>query len=176
MRIIVIAGIYCLAFLFVCTETDEANVSVVINEFMVRVTDSSAFTDCMGNHEDWVELHNTGDEAISMSRIYISDKADNLLKKRLHDTIIPGGGYYLLWGGDSMCVHNNHLGFSFNATDTVENEQIVISDGNGNIIDEYKYMEVPAARIQNKSYGRFPDGSDSWTQQVTATPGIPNEG
>ncbi len=177
MRIMVIIGISCLAFLFVCSKTEEeVEISVVINEFMVKVSNTSRFTDCLGNHEDWVELYNVGDEAISMRRIYISDKADNLLKKRLHDTIIPPGGYYLLWGGDSTCEHNNHIGFSFDASDPVRMEEIIISDGKGNIIDNFQYIDVPGACIQNRSYGRFPDGSENWSIQTTATPGLPGEG
>jgi hypothetical protein len=175
MRTKLITGISCLAFLFACSETEE-EIFVVINEFMVRNTNTSQFADCLGNHEDWVELYNTGDKEILMSKIYISDRSNNLLKKRLHDTIIPPGGYYLLWGGDFTCEHNNHLGFAFDATDTTKNEQIVISDGKGNIIDSFSHMEVPEAREPNRSYGRFPDGSESWGQQVTPTPGLPNEG
>lgn len=176
MRLLIIAGIVGLSFLFACTETEE-DIPVVINEFMVRNTNTSPFADCLGNHEDWVELYNTGDKEIRMSKIYISDRSNNLLKKRLHDTIIPPGGYYLLWGGeDSTCENNNHLGFAFDATDTTKNEQIVLSDGNGNIIDCFYHMEVPEAREPNRSYGRFPDGSDTWSQQFKATPGSPNEG
>lgn len=176
MRFTLIAGILCLTFLVTCSDIGEEEITIVINEFMIRNSNTSPFADCLGNHEDWVELYNTGEKEILMSKIYISDRPDNLLKKRLHDTIIPPGGYYLLWGGDFTCEHNNHIGFNFDATDTVKLEQIIISDGNGNIIDNFPFMEVPEARVQNRSYGRFPDGSESWGQQVTATPGDPNEG
>ena len=175
IRLIVIAGILYLAFLSGCSNEAEEDVSIVINEFMVRNTNTSDFADCLGNHEDWVELYNTGTKDVLMSKVYISDKSDDLLKTRLHDTIIPPGGYYLLWGGDFTCEHNNHIGFNFDATDTTQPEKIIISNGKGFIIDSFSYMEVPQACEPNKSYGRNPDGSENWKQQVAPTPGSANE-
>jgi len=172
---IAIAGISCLAFLSGCSNEEEENISIVINEFMVRNSNNTTFVDCLGNHEDWVELYNNGSEGVVMSNVYISDKPDNLLKTRLHDTIIPPGGHYLLWGGDVTCEHNDHIGFNFSATDTVQPEQIIISNGKGVIIDSYSYMDVPQACEQDKSYGRSPDGSNTWKQQNAPTPGSANE-
>lgn len=169
-----LAGCLCLAL---CSNTGSGNDNtalIVINEFMVRNTSTSPYVDCLGLHEDWVELYNPGPEAVDMSDYYISDKKDNLLKTRLDDTLIPSGGYYLLWGGDTVCIHNDHIGFSFDSEDTLKKDMILISSKNGEVIDSISFLGNPLACEKDKSYGRTPDGSANWTQQTTATPGASN--
>lgn len=154
---------------------DEPNSKIFINEFMVKNSPVSPFADCQGNHEDWVELYNPGPESVNMKNYYLSDVRDDLYKKRLHDTVIPAGGYYLLWSGDGVgCPHNNHLGFSFNSEDLTKKEMILLTGHGNTIIDSAVFLGNPEACAQDKSYGRNPDGSETWKQQGTATPGATN--
>ncbi len=178
-------GIFFSAFLLQCSDTpvNAGEGSLYINEFMVRNTTASQFMDCLGRHGDWVELYNSGSEAISMDGFYISDRANNLMKKALYDTLIPAGGYYLLWGGDtsiaggdSICEHHNHMGFKFDFDDSVKMEMILVSNNNGDIIDSVSFFGIPEATKQDTSYGRFPNGSGTWKAQLTPTPGAANEG
>lgn len=163
------------SLLVTCSDIlNDEPVPLYINEFMVRNSASSAYADCLGNHEDWVELYNGGEEPLDMSDFYISDKRDNLLKTQLHDTVINPGQHYLLWGGDFVCEHNNHIGFNFDATDTAKNEMILIVNDDGFIIDSISYLAIPEACKQDTSYGRSPDGSNTWKQQTTPTPGTAN--
>ncbi|MBN1984126.1 MAG: lamin tail domain-containing protein [Chitinivibrionales bacterium] len=163
--------------LLVCSRStspgDERPAQIFINEFMVRNSQATQFVDCVGNHEDWVELYNPGPSAVSMKSYYISDKKTDPLKKQLHDTIIPANGYYLLWGGNTVCAHNDHIGFNY-GMDTLNPEMILLSSRSGVIIDSCSYIGVPGAADQDKSYGRNPDGANTWKQQATATPGATN--
>ncbi len=178
-------GIFFSVFLLQCSDTpvNAGEGSLYINEFMVRNTAASQYMDCLGRHGDWVELYNSGSEALSMGDFYISDRANNLKKKRIYDTLIPAGGYYLLWGGDtsiagtdSICEHHNHLGFSFDSDDTVNVEMILVSNNAGNIIDSVSFLGISEATKQDTSYGRLPDGSGTWKMQLTPTPGAANVG
>ncbi len=180
-----VVGIFCSMCMVVCSgvDSDIDTGVVLINEFMVRNSANSPYMDCLGQHEDWVELYNPGAEAVLMSNFYITDREDNLQKKQLYDTLIPSGGYYLLWGGDTanatgdtICEHHNHLGFGFDATDTAKNEKIIISNVNGDILDSVSFVGISEATKQDTSYGRFPNGSGTWKAQLSPSPGTANVG
>ncbi len=73
-----------------------ARSSVVINEFV----SSNGFTqaDEDGAYEDWIELHNTGGEAVDLSDWGLSDNSGNPFKWRFPaGTTIDAGGYLLVW-------------------------------------------------------------------------------
>lgn len=165
--------IFC--FMLTCSNPSSEGAKVppiVINEFMVRNT---IIEDPHQNTEDWVELYNRGADAVLLSGLYISDDPQNLLRKQLDDTLVPPGGYYLLWGGNSVDNYNNHIGFSFSC-DTANGEKILLSNSDEVIVDSISYLEIPEACTPDHSYGRLPDGAASWKQQSTPTPGKPNEG
>jgi hypothetical protein len=148
--------------------------ALYINEFMVRNSSASLYADCLGNHEDWVEVYNGGAADLHMDDFYLSDRRDDLRKYRLHDTVIPPGGFYLLWGGDQDCGDSTHIGFGFDGADSTKNEMIVLSMDNGIIVDSISFLKMPGACEQDKSFGRSPDGSPLWQQQAVPSPGSAN--
>ena len=52
--------------------------SVVLNEFLANNTES--ITDSQDEHDDWIELHNTGADIVDFSGVYLSDSQTNLRK------------------------------------------------------------------------------------------------
>jgi hypothetical protein len=178
-----IVGIFCTLFLVFCSGVgnNEDSGTVLINEFMVRNSATSPYMDCLGQHGDWVELYNPGPESVEMSNFYLSDRIGNLNKYQLYDTVIPAGGLYLLWSGDTatdsaVCEHHNHFDFGFDWNDTNNVEMVIISNEDGDIIDSVSFVGIPAATKVDTSYGRYPDGSANWQTQNTSTPGTANVG
>ncbi len=73
-----------------------AQASVVINEFMS--SNGTTLADEDGASEDWIELHNTGGEAVDLSDWGLSDNAGNPFKWRFPaGTTIGAGGHLLVW-------------------------------------------------------------------------------
>lgn len=48
---------------------------VVINE--IQSSNGITAEDEVGDNEDWIELYNTGDEAVNLNRYWLSDDHDN---------------------------------------------------------------------------------------------------
>jgi len=183
MCVKVVVGIFCSMCMVVCSgvDSDIDTGVVLINEFMVRNSGSSPYMDCIKQHGDWVELYNPGPESMQMSNFYLSDRIDNLDKYQLHDTVIPAGGLYLLWSGDTTndsgnCVHHNHFDFGFDWNDIVNVEMVLLSNGSGEIIDSVSFVGISEATKQDTSYGRFPNGSGTWKAQLSPSPGSANVG
>ena len=51
----------------------QQDLTLVINEFMASNSDSSNISDPQGEHDDWIEIHNYGDEVIDLSGMRLSD-------------------------------------------------------------------------------------------------------
>ncbi len=70
------------------------NSAVVINEVLTHTDDLE--------YGDWIELHNTADEAIDIGAWFISDDMDNLQKYEIQTSdpraVVPAGGYVVFSG------------------------------------------------------------------------------
>lgn len=69
--------------------------TVVINEFMS--SNASTIADEDGDYEDWIELYNAGQDAVSLSGYGLSDNDDNPFKWVFPDTTIQPGQHLLVW-------------------------------------------------------------------------------
>lgn len=163
--------VFVLILIMACTNPASSggdNSSLVINEFMVNNCTETKITDPTDSVVDWVELYNKGSESIKLKNIYISDNSDNPKKSQLADVVLKPNEFYVVWAGD----HN--IGFSF-STKLQKGEKVIISNSNGNTVDSFSYLDEADAVVNGKSYGRVPDGSDTWKQQTEPTPGESNK-
>ena len=116
---------------------------------------------------DWVELENTGDEALNLSDYYLSDDDDHLRKSRLPERLLqPGERIVFFCSGDpglSKGVYQ-HLGFSV-GTD----EHLWLSDRSGTVSDCLWVHDIPSGR----SIGRMPGRSGAFYFEEP-TPGREN--
>jgi len=137
---------------------------VVINEFLAGSENCCGSDIFDGNNEDFVELYNYGIEPININGWGFSD-TDGIITTTAPDTSIAPGDFLVLWyTGD-----NN--GFpEINEKLSKDGETIYIADANGNPIISYDF----GPQTDDISYGRFPDGSESWTYFSSPTPGAPN--
>ena len=59
---------------------------------------TKSLVDPQGDYEDWIELHNTSNETVSLAGMYLTDKMDNLTKWEFPDiSTIPPRGYIIVW-------------------------------------------------------------------------------
>lgn len=117
---------------------------------------------------DWVELHNTTAQTVSLAGYYLSDKENKPLKWRFPDSAsIPPDGYYLVYCSGKDKLQQNgvpHTNFSLSA----ERETVILSDKEGRLVDRVSIENVP----EDYSVGR--DKTGVWTFFSLTTPGNPN--
>ena len=69
---------------------------VILNEFMA--SNGNALADEDGSYEDWIELHNPGNQAVNLAGWGLSDNPASPFQWRFPaDTQIPAGGHLLVW-------------------------------------------------------------------------------
>ncbi|MHC4462756.1 MAG: LamG-like jellyroll fold domain-containing protein [Planctomycetota bacterium] len=75
---------------------EEGN-PLVINEFMASNSSGSDINDLQGDHDDWLEIYNTGSVPVDIGGMYLTDNMSNPIKCQIPDdspndtTIGPGG-------------------------------------------------------------------------------------
>jgi hypothetical protein len=150
--------------------------ALVINEFMADNNGVDSIVDGAGQADDWIELFNRGNEAAVLSGYVLSDDSTDLSAYSLPDTVIPPGGYLLIWADDEPSQGALHAPFKLSAFD---GDEIILSTRDGIIIDRIQFFprnNNPVARVPGTSYGRIADGANRWDQQKTPTPGASNSG
>ncbi len=136
--------------------------------------------------EEWVELVNTGNQAVDISGWYVSDREKDGGGPKLDEaskvppgTILSPNSYLLVRGGgrdggtscpdggQSYCVHAEFQISNKNG------ETIFLLGPDGN---EVAHVDYPAqAAPKGASWGRIPSGDPSGVFQATVmTPGAPN--
>ena len=141
---------------------------VVINELMAANTNSLA--DPQGQHEDWLELHNVTDNAVSLAGMYLTDKADNPTKWAFpENTAIPARGYLIVWlDEDGKAPEGLHANFKLSRSGEIV--MLVDTNARGNqVLDKVAFDE----QQQDVAIGRWPNGTGS-LRQVDMTPGEGN--
>lgn len=88
----------------------------------VMASNQKTVADEFGQYSDWIELHNTTAEEISLKGYYLSDSEGNLTKYALPDVTIAGGGYLVVYASDLGTVTENgqiHTNFKISAGEMV---------------------------------------------------------
>jgi spore coat protein CotH len=129
---------------------------VLINEFLTD--NESVNPDEAGEYDDWIELYNHGAVTITLDGMYLSDNLAVPQQWRfpVGTTIIPGG-HLLVWCDNDIGQGPLHANFKLSR----HGEAI-------GLFDSTAHGSVPLDTVvfgpqhENISYGRQPDGSDSW--------------
>ena len=81
--------------------TQAFSQTVIINEFLAsNVTSHPEMVD-FDDYSDWIELHNTNNDPVSLDGYFITDELTDPLKWKISDnTIIDGGGFLVIWADD----------------------------------------------------------------------------
>jgi len=143
---------------------------VVINELLASNTKSTA--DSQGGFDDWIELYNAGDAPVNVGGMYLTDDMSVPMKWRVPagmaaQTTIPSHAFLLIWADKDVTASGLHAAFSLGAG----GEELALFDTDGvTIVDSVSFGEQRA----DVSYGRLPDGSDTWSLLDLPTPGAQN--
>jgi hypothetical protein len=132
------------------------SVSLVINELMA--SNSNCVQDPQGQYDDWIEIHNYGSEAVDAGGMYLTDNLSAPTKWQIpinnpSATIIPAGGYLLIWADNDIADAGLHANFKLDA----DGEQIGLFDNDGTLIDSITFPN----QITDISYGRDPNAADN---------------
>ena len=144
--------------------------SVVINEFMAA--NDSTLRDPQGDFDDWVEIYNPGNRAVTVGGMYLTDDLARPTKRRIPDdqpalTTIPAGGFLIVWLDKDAGDAGLHADFSLDA----DGEEIALFDVDGvTRVDSIAF----GPQATDVSYGRSGDGGAVWGFLESPTPGGPN--
>ena len=149
----------------------QTGINLVINEVMA--SNSRTIQDPQGQYDDWIEIYNAGEIGFYMAGMHLTDNLDNPTKwqipsANIHETLIKPGEYLLIWAdNDTSGSSGLHAGFELNADG---GDEVGLFDVNGVFIDSVKFPK----QDPDISYGRYPDGNDTWHFFGSATPGWEN--
>jgi hypothetical protein len=145
---------------------------LVINEFMA--SNSSCNADPQGQYDDWLEIYNTGNIAVDIGGMYLTDNLSKPTKCRIpdnfpDDTTIGPYGHLLIWADEDSPDGPLHVEFKLGGG----GDEIGLFDTDGNTLIDSIVFDDQVADI---SYGRYPDSGYTWRFMGFPTPGAQNNG
>ena len=136
--------------------------TIIVNEFLAS-NETCCGSEIFGSGEDFVELYNYGTAPINIEGWGFSD-SEGSIATTAPDTTIPPGGFLILW------YTGETNGFpEIDAKLSSGGETVYGEDSSGTMVFSVSFD----AQDEDVSYGRYPDGSDTW-QQMNPTPGSTN--
>lgn len=143
--------------------------ALVINE--ICASSITTLKDEDGDYPDWIEIHNTTNQAIDLSNYALSDSTDKLVKWRFpQGSIIEANGYFVVFASkkDRAAAEGSwpHASFKLRSN----GETVILSDIQGRMIDMVTYDLLAA----DTSWGRDEEGDGSFKVFTSPTPGLPN--
>ncbi|MCB9693668.1 MAG: lamin tail domain-containing protein [Alphaproteobacteria bacterium] len=112
--------------------------------------------------DDWIELVNDSDTAVSLAGVVLADTSDELA---LPDQELGPHEHLLVWADDQPEQGPLHAPFKVSAA----GERLELRRG----IEVLDAVDVPAV-TRDLSWARVRDGSPDWAEAITPTPGRPN--
>ncbi|TVR39801.1 MAG: T9SS C-terminal target domain-containing protein [Bacteroidia bacterium] len=143
--------------------------SVIINEVMA--SNATTIADEDGDYEDWIELHNYGDEPVDLTGFGLSDSYNDPFRFIFPDAVIAPGGYLLVWASGKNRDDPDaplHTVFSISSA----GEEVLLTASSGVTIDVLEAVNIPT----DISIGRKPDDLSGWYFFDEPTPGSANTG
>lgn len=159
---------YVLLFVLVGVQvTSICARQIHLNEIMS--SNGSVLADEDGEFEDWIEIVNSGDEAINLSGFGLSDNEGEPFKWTFPDTTIQSESFMLIWASGkerSSPGSELHTNYGVGAA----GEALFITHPDGTLLDQSPEWELS----EDISMGRQPDGTGEWFRFGQPTPGSTN--
>ncbi|MBN2329614.1 MAG: CotH kinase family protein [Candidatus Omnitrophica bacterium] len=153
--------LFAVSFLF---SHPSAHADLWINEILASTDEVDEF----GTSLEWIELYNSGDQAVNLLGYTLSDDPLAPGKWMFGAVEIPAHGYFLVWttGYDLLDQSRYHANFRLDR----DGEMLALYAPGGMELDAVHYP----IQQKNISYGRRPDGGDAWNYFLHPTPGGAN--
>jgi hypothetical protein len=130
---------------------------VLINEILA---DNSYIDDAYGESDDWIELYNTTNNALTVGGLYLSDDIANLTKFQIPaGTVIAPNGVLPIWTDDDA---DQLTGIHTNFKLSIAGESVILSNGT-TPYDQVDFI----AQTTNVAYARCNDGGTFTFAQPT---------
>ena len=149
------------------SEQDQSSITLVINELMA--SNNNFCQDSQNEYDDWFEIYNFGLDSIDIGGMFLTDNMTVPTKWQIPaSTVIPAGGYLLIWADDDTDDDGLHANFKLDA----DGEEISLFDSDGvTLIDSIIFPE----QTTDISFGRYPDANENLIFFSTPTPGEENK-
>jgi hypothetical protein len=135
-------------------EALEARVvlSVVISEF--QASNDTTLADEEDDFEDWIELHNTGLDAVSLDGWYLTDNASDLTRWRIPNVALEADGFLVVFASskDSNDPTSNLAGLHTDFKLSASGEFLALVEPDGLTIASAFSPEFPP-QLTDQSYG-----------------------
>ena len=143
--------------------------AAVITEFMA--SNDRTLRDQDGDFADWIELHNSSDQATQLEGWYLTDSAEQLTKWRLPSITIEPGGYLLVFASGKNRI-DPHAELHTNFKLSANGEYLAVVQPDGTTIAQQFNPGYPA-QTPDVSYG-FADDLAHRLFFSAPTPGAAN--
>lgn len=129
---------------------------VVINE--ISASNKTIMADNEGEFEDWIELYNNSNEAISLAGYALSDDLLERNKWVFPNLSIEANSYLIIWADNDEKQGENHANFKISA----RGEELFLSNSYEETIDQISF-ETQKTDI---TFGRIPNGTGPFEAMV----------
>jgi Na+-transporting methylmalonyl-CoA/oxaloacetate decarboxylase gamma subunit len=139
-------------------------------EYLVH--NDSLNVDGFGKNSSWIEIFNSGYNAVEIGGCYLTDDLSNPTKYWIPTgdpkTLIPSRNYVIFWADGKPTRGIDHLNFELKGA-----KVIALFQQNGKtVVDKFEIVEP---QYSNKSYGLFPDVNGQWQYLDKITPASDND-
>lgn len=141
---------------------------IVVNE--VLADNDGVNGDEAGDHDDWLELHNTGTVDVSLAGYTLTDNLENPTRWTLPAVVVPAGGHLLIWCDGETGEGPLHASFSLSA----DGEAVALftpAAAGSQLVDSVVF----GPQTTDVSFGRRPNGGDTWVFFAEPSPGATND-
>ncbi len=166
--------------------TPENFGDIVINELITKDTSDVYFMDESGSAADWVELYNTGNKAINIAGMFITDApSEEADYQQIPDgeagvTTIPPKGFLVIICGAADAdgvdlptqIKDGKVFIDMGLSSSKDNNVAIYDPAKANIDESDDFGGL----ADDKSFGRLVDGTGDWNTLSSKTPGAPNDG
>ena len=165
-------GFFIVLMVTVCaSKTNAQSVSDLrFTEFLVH--NDALNIDEFGKHSSWIEIYNSGYNAVEIGGCYLTDDLNNPTKYWIPtgdiQTKIPARNYILFWADGKPTRGIFHLNFELK-----DAKVIALFEQNGKtMVDK---IEIAEPQYSNQSFGLFPDLTGKWQHLDKITPASDND-
>lgn len=163
---------YLILALFLVVLPFIGSSQIVINEF--QASNASTIGDLIevDDFSDWIELFNTTATTFDISGWYLTDNTNNPEKWQFPSgtTMAPNSFLFIWADGYEDTIEQSFYSLHTNFKLAKDGEEIALFDNIGKLINKIEYGFLHT----DVSYGRKPNGTDSWYYFGTPTPNQSN--